>query len=226
MFDAAGAARLEDLKPLDVENFVRGLRERNKGAKTRNDYLASVRSFYAWCIRTKRTSPESDPTVTLAKAAEAEDVRRERRVLTPDELARLLEAARTRPLVDMRDYRKHTLLRREEVLALERRGAERALIYKTAILTGLRLGELKQLTWGDLSLGSLRPMLRVRASVAKSGREDYLPVRKEPHILTVDSQHACHRKWRGLEWRHVPGGGSSAPALRGVRSPPVLARGR
>ncbi len=74
---------------------------------------------------------------------------RRRRALTPDEAARLLAQA----------------------------GA-RALWYETALLTGLRVGEIRALTWGDLDLDTLTPRIRLRAETTKGGRADVLPIKR------------------------------------------------
>lgn len=174
-FKAAGAVRLDELKPLDAERFLQGLKEKGLGPKARNEYLSSIRTFYRWCIRVKRVSPEADPTVTIDKVPQAEDIRRERRALSLKELTRLLETALSRPLTTARQEGR--LLSRQEVASLEREGMEHALVYKTAILTGIRRGELSRLTWADVDLNDFRPTIRVRASSAKSGKEDFQVVR-------------------------------------------------
>lgn len=115
-FSAAQAVRLEDLKALDVDNVIRGLRDRDIGPKTRNEYLATLRGFFRWCVRTKRATPDTDPTLTLEKAPVQEDIRRERRALPPEELVRLLEATLTRPLAEAR--KEGRLLAPREVEAL------------------------------------------------------------------------------------------------------------
>ena len=72
----------------------------------------------------------------------------------------------------------------------EREGMERALVYKTAFLTGIRRGELARLTWGDLDLDSAPLTLRVQAQVAKNGREAHQIVRAD---LEADL-----RAWKAL----------------------------
>ena len=57
-----------------------------------------------------------------------------------------------------------------------RLGCERALIYKTLILTGLRKGELAMLRWSDLHLEEPNPWLQVRAEIARSAA---LPIRSD-----------------------------------------------
>ncbi len=70
-------------------------------------------------------------------------------------------------------------LRSEVRARLERLGWERALIYQTLILTGLRRGELADLRWADLDLDDTQAWLTVRASISKNGKEETLPLRND-----------------------------------------------
>jgi len=73
---------------------------------------------------------------------------RQRRALTPDEAERLLEVA----------------------------PPDRALFYRVALLTGLRVGELRQLEWRDLELDGPAPSILLRAATTKARRSDELPI--------------------------------------------------
>jgi integrase len=53
---------------------------------------------------------------------------------------------------------------------------KRRLIYLTAINTGLRLGELRQLVWADVQLDAARPFLAARASTTKNRKEASIPL--------------------------------------------------
>lgn len=82
-------------------------------------------------------------------AYEQAERRRRARALTEDELSRLLDAARRRPLEHAMTVHRGAnrgkqlaQITRDRQRKLERLGTERALIYKTAVLTGLRLNEL------------------------------------------------------------------------------------
>src|SRR5260370_743286 len=98
-----------------------------------------------WGVERNRLS--SNPFAAVPKAIVKADPRRTRRAMVETELVKLLDAAQRRPLRD--DAAKD----RPEIW--ERRkpaGRERALIYKTLVLTGLRKGELASLTVGQLDL--------------------------------------------------------------------------
>jgi len=52
----------------------------------------------------------------------------------------------------------------------------RRTVYMTAVLTGIRFGELKQLRVSDLVLDSETPGIKVRSTISKNGKERWLPV--------------------------------------------------
>ena len=139
---------LKDLAACTPRYLRRALNRLGDGkasARTRNLYRTAVRAFFAWLVREGRWS--RNPADQVATASGAEPTR-ERRALSPDEEARLLEAA----------------------------PPHRALVYLAAIRTGLRRGELAKLTCGDLDLDEEEPAFRVRASISKNRREAILPL--------------------------------------------------
>ncbi len=141
---------LADIKREPVERWLASAENAARSARTRNTYLIALKTFTAWCVETDRL--QSNPIARVHRADEHADRRRQPRALTPDELERLLDAARRRPLAEAmlfnRGWRKSqpgARLRPETVAKLEALGRKRALTYKTLILTGLRLGELASL---------------------------------------------------------------------------------
>ncbi|MFO8007246.1 MAG: tyrosine-type recombinase/integrase [Candidatus Brocadiia bacterium] len=60
----------------------------------------------------------------------------------------------------------------------ERLGLERMLIYRTMVLTGLRLGELASITVGRLHLDSRQPHAELLAKDAKTGQRALIPLRE------------------------------------------------
>ena len=127
-------------------------------AGTRNGYRQACVTFINWCVRAGRLT--HNPLLAVAVADQRADTRRQRRALTEEELARLLDAAHRRPLSDAMTVRrgeakgqaqaKVSAATRENLLRI---GGERALIYKTLVLTGLRKGELASITVGQVDLG-------------------------------------------------------------------------
>src|SRR5207253_10669286 len=101
--------------------------------------------------------------------------KRQRRALTEEELKRFLAVAATRPLTDARTVRRGKQkgkvvaeLKPETVARLQAVGRERALIYKTLVLTGLRKNELATLTVGQLDLTEGNAFLQLDAADEKS----------------------------------------------------------
>ena len=60
---------------------------------------------------------------------------------------------------------------------LDRRGRERALVYKVAVLTGLRRGEIESLTLAHLLLEETTPVLRMQAKDTKNREAIDVPLR-------------------------------------------------
>lgn len=155
-----GAHKWGELSAEAVERHMRGLREGGLSARAVNLYLQAVRQFARWMVRTGRAV--EDPLRTLTPLNVRADRRRVRRALGVEELRALLYATAGEP----------------ERFGLD--GQTRALIYRTAVETGLRAGELQTLRVAGLeSLDGERPTVRVRAIDSKHRREDLLPLRPE-----------------------------------------------
>ena len=105
--------------------------------------------------------------------AEATGKRRKRsnwtyKPLTLDTLQESVDRARKR------------LAKNSELIAdLERLGRERALIYKTLVLTGLRKGELASLTVGQLELDGPMPFIELDAADEKNRQGSTIPLRDD-----------------------------------------------
>jgi integrase len=206
-FSECGFDTLRDLSGEPLEQWLARLVDGGVSPRTRNSYLQAVRGFCRWCVQSGRLT--TDPTHRIAKLAEATDVRRNRRALTPTELERLLYAAQWRPLAEfgrksvksdnpkgratwnleplsfdtldaaVERAREKYLDKPERVAELEQVGRERALIYKTLLLTGLRRGELASVTVGSLSLDSETPFLTLEAGDAKNRQRAEIPLRSD-----------------------------------------------
>ena len=180
--------RLADLNASKLERWLvdrqqEGAREEDgMSAGNRNEYRGAWVGFGNWCVKTGRLL--NNPLADVPRADAKADCRRKRRALTEDELARLLDAARRRPLHDAMTVRtgpnKGKQLARvsdKRRIELERLGRERALIYKTYLLTGLRKGELASLTVGQLHLDGAMPYVELDAADEKNRRGADIPLR-------------------------------------------------
>ena len=141
-------------------------------------------AFLNWCRDDGRL--KGHDLARLPKADERADPRRRRRALTEPELVRLLSVAAERPLRDARTVRRgrrrgeaYADLASETVARLRRAGRERSLIYKTLVLTGLRVNELRTLTLGQLHLEPGAEFLQLDAADEKSGEGNAVPLRAD-----------------------------------------------
>jgi integrase len=95
-----GFRRLRDLNRDAVERWVSRLLElpddTRPAARTVNAKLATLTAWGNWLVESGRLA--ANPFARLRKLDEADDVRRQRRALTADELERLLTVARLRPV--------------------------------------------------------------------------------------------------------------------------------
>ncbi len=83
-------------------------------------------------------------------------------------------------LYDAVERARKTLAKNPELIAdLERRGRERALIYKTLVLTGLRKGELASITVGQLELDGPMPFIVLEAADEKNRQGSTIPLRSD-----------------------------------------------
>ncbi len=206
-FEECKFVELRDIAGEALERWLTKLTDQNLSPRTRNSYLQAVGGFCRWCVASGRLT--SDPTKRIGKLNEAADRRKQRRSLTADELGRLLYVTRWRPLAERGREptkvpnpkgRKTWKLKPLEVddlpaaverarvklgdnpefiADLDRLGRERALIYKTLVLTGLRRGELASLTVGSVVLDTQMPHLVLEAGNAKNQRRAELPLRSD-----------------------------------------------
>ena len=152
-----GFRHLSDLSATVLERWLADRHSEDMSAGNRNEFRQTLVGFGNWCVRSDRIS--SNPFSAVAKADAKSDQRRKRRAMTEAELAKLLDAARRRPLVDAMTVRRGknkgevlASLRPETEQRLRLLGQEQALLYKTYLLTGLRNSELASLTAGQLEL--------------------------------------------------------------------------
>ncbi|MCX7805788.1 MAG: site-specific integrase [Planctomycetota bacterium] len=129
-------------------------------AQTCSYYVTACKSFTKWAVREGLAI--TDPLACLSKPVEKavrQDLRRVRRVITPEEARKLLAATASGP----------------ERAGLT--GPERALLYRLAFETGLRRGELLALTAGDFDLDADPPRLWLGGGRTKSGKDADIPLR-------------------------------------------------
>jgi integrase len=186
-----GIRTLADLSADKVTGFLAALRKKPTknnpdpgpaSARTKDTYRGAVHAFAQWCVETRPQRLKENPVSATAKP-KGEAVH-ERRAETVENLRKLLQMAAERPLLDALTVRKgerkgerYADVRPEVRSRLLLEGRERALLYKTAILTGMRQGELARLLVGHLKLQGNAPAVFVAAKHdAKNKSGVWLPL--------------------------------------------------
>ena len=177
-------ATLADLSRESAERYFAYTKKSGASARTRNLDRSALVAFCNWCIETNRLA--ANPFAGIKKANEEADRRLIRRPLTVDEIKRLLDAARRRPLIETMTIRTgknkgqlKAKVRPKVRAEKERLGFERALLYACLIYTGLRKSELASLTIGQVVLDAEPPYLVLHAADEKSRRGAHLPLHPE-----------------------------------------------
>jgi len=154
----AGITDLAQLSVEPIEAALTTLATNGAGLRTLHHYATAIRSFgrYLW----RRGDLPVDPLARLQipRTHEAA-VEEQRRPLTIEEAQILLAGTP----------------RLEDRFGMD--GKRRALFYETAIISGLRAGELRRLVGGDVCMVDEHPCLVVRAFLGtKSRRKKEMPI--------------------------------------------------
>ena len=184
-FDACGMLTLADLDPTPVERWLAGRRDKPRadggiGPQTSNHSTAALKAFGNFLMKTDRAL--ANPFRHLTALNVDTDIRHARRAFDADEFDRLLGAARAAG----------------EFRGLS--GVERAMLYLTAGMTGLRASELASLTPASFDLDAATPVVAVEAAYSKRRRRDTVPL--HPSLVVamrpfLASRPAGLRVWPG-----------------------------
>ena len=140
-----------DISADGVNRFGADLKDKGKSARTIQSYLTAIMGFTRW-LTTNGKLP-SDPLVTVKKPNPETDRRLERRMLRHEEWQWLRDVTAAG----------------EDQFGMS--GAERVLLYETAIQTGLRSNELRSLSRGRLYLTVEKPYITCKAGSTKNRKE-------------------------------------------------------
>ncbi|WP_417850278.1 tyrosine-type recombinase/integrase [Thalassoglobus sp.] len=152
---------LGDINEEAVTEFLKEIREdQNLAPRTYNHYIQAIDRFCNWCVKSKRLA--SNPLVGIERLNADLDIRHPRRALSETEFAMLVKSARES------DCRVNGY-----------RGEERARVYITSYMTGLRRKELGSLTKQSFNLASNPPTVTVEAANSKHRKQDVLPLHPE-----------------------------------------------
>src|SRR5215831_18897718 len=147
-----GFKTLADLSADKITAFLSALRKKPTkhnpdpgpaAARTKDTYRGAVHAFAQWCVETRPQRLRENPVTATAKP-KGESVH-DRRAESVENLKKLLKVAAERPLLEALTVRKgerkgerYADVRPEVRERLTLEGRERALLYKTAVLTGMR----------------------------------------------------------------------------------------
>ncbi|OAI45932.1 hypothetical protein AYO44_12300 [Planctomycetaceae bacterium SCGC AG-212-F19] len=185
------------LREVTADRVAAYLSKLTSGPATRNHHRTAIVQFMNWLESVRRIdrSPINKKSVRPAKKGK----RRERRALPAEDIAKLLQAVRDYPVQSAsvnrggRNAKKSPQarpckLRPETATRLRHRGRDRWLMYRLAVLCGLRRGELSRLKVAHLEL-ERQPfaMLNMPGHLTKNG--------KPARILLVPSLAGDLRQW-------------------------------
>ena len=155
----AGFDQAQDINSDGVTTFAGSLKDAGKSARTIQAYIAAIKAFTRW-LASHHKLPR-DPLSSVKKPNPKSDRRRERRMLLPEEWRLLEPATETGP-------ERYGMI-----------GAERLLLYRTAIQTGLRANELRSLTRGRLYFDSSPPYIVCKAGSTKNRKDAHQYIQRE-----------------------------------------------
>ena len=159
ILDGCGFKRMADLNPSRLVEFLADLRKAGRSISTSDGYLTAAKGFTRWLVRDRRAA--ENPLIHLSAMNAKTDVRRERRAMSAEEFALLIDGTHgAKPFRGLS-------------------GADRILLYMVAANTGLRSSELASLTSGSFDLTADPPTVTVEAAYSKHRRRDTLPLRSD-----------------------------------------------
>jgi integrase len=139
---------LGDVEADGVNRYAQMLSGKGRAPRTVQSHLTAILGFTRWAVKTGRLA--RDPLATVTKPNPASDRRVVRRFLTDEEYRWLDSTTRSSG----------------EIFGIS--GVERAVLYRTAIETGLRAGELRSLRRSKLQLSREQPFIVAEAKATKN----------------------------------------------------------
>ena len=150
------AERISDITEDSVRDAIGKLCSSKLALRTCNSILRSMKTFTGWLKRSKRCRENALEYVQGYN--DQTDRRRERRELSEDELARLIQAADDG----------------SKIMGIS--GADRAMAYRLAVGTGFRASELRSLKPESFDLAGGHPTVTVAAAYSKHRKDDVQPI--------------------------------------------------
>jgi integrase len=147
----AGWTVLREVDADGCNYYAEHLLKLGRSSRTVHAQLTAIRTFITWAVRTGRLA--FDPLATVAKPNVASDRRIIRRMLSHDEFQWIDSVTR------------------QSGESYGMSGHARSLLYSVAIQTGLRAGELRELTRGKFHLTGKQPFILADAKTTKNKKQ-------------------------------------------------------
>jgi integrase len=158
ILDGIGATMLSDVHPEDVGRWIAEQRAKKMSARSAHNYLTSGKAFFAWMIRSKRAT--ENPLACLSKPQVTPKLRKHvRRSLEIDEAMELLRVTKAGPV------------------CCRMTGLDRYWLYRVALETALRAGELRTLTPESFHLDDDEPSVYLPGDDTKNRQDAELPLK-------------------------------------------------
>ncbi len=149
-----GATNIRDLMPARVQPAIKTLHGAGKSLETCNSYIRAIKAFSRWLWKEKRAPDDALATLEHYQTS-VESSRHERRAFSTDELVFLFS------FVEKYTKPNHKMS-----------GPDRAMLYRLAVGTGLRVNELRSLTPDSFDLNANPPTVTVEAAYSKHRHTD------------------------------------------------------
>ena len=156
VLDLAKVRRISDLSLSKALDAVQALREAGLSQESINHHIRGAKGFSRWLWSDGRAREHH--LAHLATSSADADRRHVRRLLSPEEAARVVQAAELGPE------------------AGNLTGPDRAILYALALGTGFRAKELRTLTPERFNLDSANPSVLGKSCYTKNGREAVQPL--------------------------------------------------
>ena len=162
---AARLSSLSDLTTEAVDSYLSGVKG---SAGNKKKHLSAISIWVTWLRKKDRIGSNPLDRVDVPTGGKKTKARR---ALAVELIQQLLDATRRRPLETF-SVRYGEEVREEVKKMLELRGRERALVYKMAVYTGLRLGEIAALRPCHLELNRKPfPRVEIPGKETKNGQK-------------------------------------------------------
>ena len=170
-----GFAFWSDISAAALQQRITGLRDDHKAADgetvkgiapgTFNFYLKAAKQFCGWMVKERLAAENPLAHLPYLRI----DKHETRRALAVEELRWLVDVTENGSLQ----------AGIEPVTRFGMTGKARAMLYRLAVETGFRAGELRSLTRGSFQLKGEAPTVTIKAPSAKNRKADTLPLRQE-----------------------------------------------